>query len=217
LIRTLIASAPDHQRDALAAALRSSDIRVGVIACPLRHLIEALPEQPFNAVLVSVALPGADRATRARWRALVSAAKPAPVLAIVHGPSDERLVDLLSAGVVGAVMSSRPEHAAAAIEAALAGHLAIPRESTALLLATVVRQEQLIFGDGPTSQLTTRERQVFRLMQEHRTTNDIALELGVAPVTVRTHVSAIMRKLSVGDRSAAVELGADEGIRSPGR
>jgi DNA-binding CsgD family transcriptional regulator len=86
-----------------------------------------------------------------------------------------------------------------------------------LLLATVVRQEQLIFGDGPTSQLTTRERQVFRLMQEHRTTNDIALELGVAPVTVRTHVSAIMRKLSVGDRSAAVELGADEGIRSPGR
>jgi DNA-binding NarL/FixJ family response regulator len=180
-------------------------------------LIEALPEQPFDAVLVSLALPGADRATRARWRALVSAAKPAPVLAIADGPGDDRLVDLLSAGVSGAVIGARPEHAAAAIQAALAGHVAIPRETTELLLATVVRQEQLIFGDGPTSQLTTRERQVFRLMQERRSTNEIALELGVAPVTVRTHVSAIMRKLSVEDRRSAIELGSIEDIRSPGR
>jgi DNA-binding NarL/FixJ family response regulator len=54
--------------------------------------------------------------------------------------------------------------------------------------------------------LTSREWEVLELMRRKMTTAQIARTLVVSPATVRSHVAAILRKLRVPDRDAAVRL-----------
>jgi DNA-binding NarL/FixJ family response regulator len=56
------------------------------------------------------------------------------------------------------------------------------------------------------SKLTSREWQTLELMRQGLSTAEIAERLYVSPVTVRTHIAAILRKLQVTDRRAAVEI-----------
>lgn len=52
--------------------------------------------------------------------------------------------------------------------------------------------------------LTTREREVFRLLILNKTTKDIAKELNISEKTVRNHISNTMQKLGVNGRASAV-------------
>ena len=54
--------------------------------------------------------------------------------------------------------------------------------------------------------LTSREWEVLDLMSRRLSNAQIARELSVSPVTVRSHVSAVLRKLRVPDRDSAVHL-----------
>ena len=61
------------------------------------------------------------------------------------------------------------------------------------------------FVPGPVfPQLTKRERQVLGLMAEGRRNQDIAAELFLSPLTVKTHVTHIFSKLGVGNRIEAI-------------
>jgi two-component system, NarL family, nitrate/nitrite response regulator NarL len=63
------------------------------------------------------------------------------------------------------------------------------------------------------AQLTEREAEVLDLMANGLSTEEIAGRLFVAQVTVRTHIAAILRKLRVKDRDAAVRLA--RGVAEP--
>jgi DNA-binding NarL/FixJ family response regulator len=54
--------------------------------------------------------------------------------------------------------------------------------------------------------LTSREWQVLDLLRHGLATSEIARRLFVSPATVRSHVAAVLRKLRVPDREAAVRL-----------
>jgi DNA-binding NarL/FixJ family response regulator len=54
--------------------------------------------------------------------------------------------------------------------------------------------------------LTSREWQVLDLLRHERTTAQIAEDLVLSQATVRSHIAAILRKLRVADRAAAVRL-----------
>lgn len=55
--------------------------------------------------------------------------------------------------------------------------------------------------------LTKREREVFLLLVENKSTKEIAQELNISEKTVRNHISNVMQKLGVkGRASAVVEL-----------
>ena len=55
--------------------------------------------------------------------------------------------------------------------------------------------------------LTKREREVFLLLVQNKTTKDIASDLSISEKTVRNHISNVMQKLGVkGRASAVVEL-----------
>jgi DNA-binding NarL/FixJ family response regulator len=58
-------------------------------------------------------------------------------------------------------------------------------------------------------ELTCREWEVLTMMYEGLSTADTAQRLFVSPVTVRRHVSAVVRKLGVQDREAALRLMRD--------
>ncbi len=52
--------------------------------------------------------------------------------------------------------------------------------------------------------LTPRERKIFELLIENKSTKDIAQELGISEKTVRNHISNVMQKLGVNGRAGAV-------------
>jgi DNA-binding NarL/FixJ family response regulator len=108
-----------------------------------------------------------------------------------------------------------PKRLAPALRGVLAGEAVLPR----WLVLKVVDQlratprRRIALPNRPTAaQLTEREAQVLDLMGRGLSTEEIAGRLFLAQVTVRTHIAAILRKLRVPDRKAAIRLarGASE-------
>ena len=62
----------------------------------------------------------------------------------------------------------------------------------------------LTTDEGQAVELTTREKEILRCLSRGMSTNSIAKELFIAPVTVRNHVQSILHKLDVHTKLAAV-------------
>ena len=67
-------------------------------------------------------------------------------------------------------------------------------------------------GLPPQESLTPREEQVLQLLVEGKAVREIALELGIAPSTVKNHVQSIYGKLQVSNRAEAVRKSMRAGI-----
>ena len=75
--------------------------------------------------------------------------------------------------------------------------------------------EHLAHGErrvAPADELTPRELEVLRLIAEGRSNKVIARELGVAEKTVKTHVSHVLAKLGLTDRTQAALYAVREGL-----
>ena len=64
----------------------------------------------------------------------------------------------------------------------------------------------------PDSDLSAREQEVLRLLASGKTNKDIASSLGIAEATVKCHVSAILVRLNVSDRTEAVVTALQRGL-----
>jgi DNA-binding NarL/FixJ family response regulator len=73
-------------------------------------------------------------------------------------------------------------------------------------LARRARRGYLVLRSGRRVPVSPREQQVAELLTEGASTRTIADELGVSVVTVRRHVSALMRKLDVVSRDCMISL-----------
>jgi DNA-binding NarL/FixJ family response regulator len=66
------------------------------------------------------------------------------------------------------------------------------------------------------AELTEREREITRLVAAGLTNSEIAGRLVISPLTAKTHVSNVLRKLGCRDRAALVALAYESGLVSPG-
>jgi DNA-binding NarL/FixJ family response regulator len=66
--------------------------------------------------------------------------------------------------------------------------------------------------DGPAAVLTSREREVLALIGRGCTNDEIARQLVVSPLTVKTHVNHIFSKLDLRNRAAAIVFAFDHGL-----
>ena len=74
------------------------------------------------------------------------------------------------------------------------------------------RVEQQINEDEKIEELSDREFQVLELLAQGMSNKELAEELYISEKTVKNHVSNILRKLSVNDRTQAVILGLKKGL-----
>lgn len=166
----------------------------------------ALAHQP-DACLLDINMPGAG--IDACREILVSVPRTAVVMLTVSGETDD-LLGALRAGARGYLMKGMdPSRIGQSLRDVLDGEAALPRWLTARLIEEFrnddrrSRHRSLRKRGG---QLTPKEWDVLELLREGLTTKAIAERMSVAAVTVRTHVAAILRKLSVGSRDEAVAL-----------
>jgi DNA-binding NarL/FixJ family response regulator len=91
----------------------------------------------------------------------------------------------------------------------LRGEAALSRRLVARLIDEFRERgdrKRLTIAGGRSVELTGRESEVLDLLLQGLSTLDIAGRLFISPGTVRTHVAAVLRKLQVPDREAAVRL-----------
>jgi len=124
--------------------------------------------------------------------------------------TDEDLVAALRAGVSGYPLKDMPfEGLGDELASVLDGRVALPPELVGRLVAefrdSAPRRRALLGGPSGV-QLTSREWQVLHLLRQGLATSEIARRLFVSPATVRSHVAAVLRKLRVPDRDAAIRL-----------
>jgi DNA-binding NarL/FixJ family response regulator len=208
--------ADDHAatRAGVREALTNGGFRVVAEAATGPAAVEAaLRERPDVCVLDTV-LPGSGIAAAAE---ITDQLPGTAVVMLTASTDDADLFAALKAGATGYLLKDmNPERLPNALRGVLAGEAAVPRTLVARVLREfrgAERRPLIAFLRRRGVDLTSREWEVLELLREELTTAQIAARLGVAPVTVRRHVSSILGKLNVPDRKAIVRLLEEHGIR----
>jgi DNA-binding NarL/FixJ family response regulator len=132
-----------------------------------------------------------------------------PVVMFAASSSDSDLFAALRAGASGYLLEDDDQ---ARLPRALRGVLGGTAALSPILVARVLREfrtphsTSLASVAGPLVDFTRREQEVLHLMRQGASTADMASHLFVSPATVRSHISAIVRKLRAEDRESAVRL-----------
>ncbi|WP_185035707.1 response regulator [Streptomyces candidus] len=208
MIRVLLVD--DHQvvRRGLRTFLEvQEDIEVvGEAADGAEGVAQAESLRP-DVVLMDIKMPGTDgiEALR-RLRALDN---PARVLIVTSFTEQRTVVPALRAGASGYVYKDvDPDALAGAIRSVHAGHVLLQPEVAGALLAQDVPHN----GQGRSTSLTDREREVLALIADGRSNREIARALVLSEKTVKTHVSNILMKLDLADRTQAALYAVRHGL-----
>jgi DNA-binding NarL/FixJ family response regulator len=209
-IRVLLVD--DHQvvRRGLRTFLEvQSDIEVVGEAADGDEGVARAEELRPDVILMDVRMPGTDGI--AALRRLRDADNPARVLVVTSFTEQRTVVPALRAGAAGYVYKDiDPDALAGAIRSVHAGHVLLQSEVADALLA---REP----GGGATGRggtLTDRERQVLALIADGRSNREIARALVLSEKTVKTHVSNILMKLDLADRTQAALWAVRHGVES---
>jgi DNA-binding NarL/FixJ family response regulator len=169
--------------------------------------LEAAEELDPDVVLLDLKMPGSDGVEA--LRGLRERGRRARVLVVTSFPEPAAVLPAVRAGAAGYVYKDvDPPALAAAIRAVHAGHVLL-HPDVARLLA--------VGQDRPAgTQLTVRERDVLAEIARGRSNREIARGLGVSEKTVKTHVSAVLAKLGVQDRTQAALYAVRTGLVDAG-
>ncbi len=134
-----------------------------------------------------------------------------PVLILTTSREEQDLVESLQQGAQGYLLKDmEPEELMAALDEAVRGHTVIAKELTGVLARAVQRESlEELAPDSGFGDLTPREREILCLLAEGQSNKVIARNLGITDGTVKLHVKAILRKLSVHSRVEAAVLAVE--------
>lgn len=208
-IRVLLVD--DHQvvRRGLRTFLEvQDDIEVVGEAADGVEGVERTEELRPDVVLMDVKMPGMDGIEA--LRRLRELDNPARVLVVTSFTEQRTVIPALRAGAAGYVYKDvDPDALAGAIRSVHAGHVLLQPEVADALLA---QEEGGGGGQGRGNGLTEREREVLALIADGRSNREIARALVLSEKTVKTHVSNILMKLDLADRTQAALWAVRHGI-----
>lgn len=175
-----------------------SDIEVVGEASDGNEALEVVRETLPDIVLMDLVMPNADgvEATRA-----VTAASPSTrVIVLTSFSEDEKVFASIKAGAQGYLMKDvLPQDLVKAIRTVYSGEAQLDPEIARKLMQEFTNPQPAT----PRHDLTERELEVLRLIAHGKTNKDIAGDLVLSEKTVKTHVSNILQKLHLSDRTQA--------------
>jgi len=209
--------ADDHA--ATRAGVRGALERGGFVVCAEvasgPEAVEAALRTRPDACLLDVHMPGGDGIEAA---AEIARRLPGTAIAMLTVSGDEEdLFAAIQAGAAGYLLKDvDPERLPHALAGVLAGEAAIPRPLVGRIVAELGerRRRRVPLAHGG-AELTPREWEILELLHGGASTAQVAGRLGVSEITVRRHVSSVLRKLRVKDRRGAFAL--LDGLRGRGR
>jgi DNA-binding NarL/FixJ family response regulator len=217
-----IVVADDHQvvRAGFAALLETQpDFTVVGTASDGNAAIRASRELHPDVVLMDVRMPGVDGIEATRQLAGPAAAGPhiPRVLILTTFDLDEYVYDALCAGASGFLLKDvTAERLFDAVRVVAAGDALLAPSVTRRLISEFA-QLRPTASQPPAAlaSLTPRETQVLKLMAEGLSNPELAARLVVSEETVKTHVSRVLAKLGLRDRTQAVITAYESGLVVP--
>jgi DNA-binding NarL/FixJ family response regulator len=205
--RVLVADDHPPTRAGVRAALERDGFVVCAEAGDARSAIEAARRERPDVCLLDIHMPG-DGIHAAET---ISGELPdTAVVMLTVSRTDADLFNALRAGAAGYLLKDiDPIRLPLALRGVLEGEAALPRRLVALLIEEFrerKRRRRIPLVGRRGVELTDREWEVLDLMKQGLSTDEIAARLFISPVTVRTHVSSVLRKLHVPTREAALAL-----------
>jgi DNA-binding NarL/FixJ family response regulator len=202
-------------RDGLAMLLGlERDIQVAGVAENGAQAVDLVEKLAPDLVLMDLKMPGmngieATRQIRARFPHV-------KVLVLTTYDDDDWVLDAVRAGAAGYLLKDTPrDEVMRAVRGTMAGRSYIDPAVAGKVLGQVAsrqtRPSSLI-----TDKLTEREIDVLRLLARGLSNADIAARLYLSEGTVRNHVSTVLAKLDLQDRTQAAILAIQHGLAENG-
>ena len=219
-VQIIVADDQQVVRAGFAALLGTQpDFTVIGTACDGAEAVRLCRELRPDVVLMDVRMPGMDGIEATRQ--LADLGRDAPrILILTTFDLDEYVYDALRAGASGFLLKDvTAERLFDAVRVVAAGDALLAPAVTRRLISefTRLRPVQDAAPSAALSVLTPRETEVLRLVAEGLSNPEIARRLVVTEETVKTHVSRILAKLGLRDRTQAVVAAYESGLVVPGR
>jgi len=183
--------------------------------------LERIARDPPDVVVMDVRMPHLDGVEVTRRLVadeyITGGDFTVAVLILTTFNDDRAVYEALRAGASGFLLKNAAPHVLGdAIRAVAAGDAWLdPAVARALLADFAARPEPGLPSPAELERLTLREKEVLMLAAHGLTNTTIAAHLGVSEATVKTHLSRLMMKLGLHDRSQAVALAYKSGLVRP--
>jgi two-component system response regulator NreC len=214
-IRVLIADDHAIVRDGLQQLLKNrQDMEVAGEAEDGHQALERAKALRPDVVLLDIAMP---RLSGIEVIGLIRSAVPDSQVVVLSMHAKETYVQqALAAGALGYVLKASPsQDILDAIKAAQRGEYFLSSRLQAEVIGKYLKAQQSVPSVRSYDLLSEREQQVFRLVAQGRSTNQIADILCVSPKTVEKHRTSLMNKLNVHDRLELLKYAIKIGIVDP--
>lgn len=198
------------------------DLHVVEQASDGREAVEAVRQHRPDVVVLDVRMPrmsGVEAATAIRAGIPGMWGDPPKVLLLTSFDSDETIDDGVRCGASGFILKQAPPASlVAAVKAVAAGQGWLDPAVVPRVLDTLAPRQQdrsrtdARAGDKAFTELTAREREILELLAEGMSNRELADELSLSLATVKNHVSHILTKLGLRDRSQATALAHRRGL-----
>jgi two-component system nitrate/nitrite response regulator NarL len=205
----------DHTlfREGLQSLLSRHGIEVVASAGDGREGIRLSQELNPDIVLLDMRMPGM---TGLEVLKQFQQLKFKPPVVMLTTSGDERdLVEALRNGAKGYLLKDmEPDNVVAALREIIKGETVVAPNLTQILAKVVKGEDPLEPEPSPLDTLTPREREILSLLAEGQSNKVIARNLGISDGTVKLHVKAILRKLSIHSRVEAAVIAVEQGLRA---
>lgn len=200
MIRVLFADDHEMVRIGVTAYLSSqSDIEVIAEADDGTEAVELAFEHKPDIILMDLVMDQMDGIEATKH--IIEKWPEAKIIVVTSFLDDEKVYPALEAGATSYMLkTSKANEIADAIRATYEGQSILEPEVTGKIMNKMRSKPVNYLHED----LTEREREVLKLMAEGKTNQEIADELFIAMKTVKVHVSNVLGKLDVQDRTQAV-------------
>lgn len=218
MIRVLVADDQAAVRGSFAALIASEEeMQVAGEAMNGREAVDLARNVFPHVVLMDIRMPVLDGLEATRLICCDPTLQATRVLVLTTFDLDEYVYKALRVGASGFLLKDAgPHELLDAIRVIATGDALIAPSITKRLIAEFAARRDPNAPLAALAHLTEREREILRLVARGLSNAEIAGRLVISPLTTKTHVGRILRKLDCHDRAQLVALAYESGLVTPG-
>ncbi|MFI1769704.1 response regulator [Streptomyces sp. NPDC020800] len=171
-----------------------------------------------DVVLMDIRMPGVDGLQATQEICADPALGHTKVVILTTFGQDDYVLAAFRAGASGFMMKdTHPAEMLLAVRTVAAGDSLLLPHRTRHLVAKYIHREASTPSPISLNRLSPREQEILRYVGRGQSNDEIAANLHLSPLTVKTHVSRILTKLDARDRVQLVVLAYESGLLRPGQ
>jgi DNA-binding NarL/FixJ family response regulator len=218
VIRVLVADDQAAVRDAFAALIDAhEDMQIAGTAAHGRQAVDLARRTFPDVVLMDIRMPVLDGLEATRLICADPTLERTRVLVLTTFDLDEYVYSALRSGASGFLLKDTPRRELLrGIQVIAAGDALLSPGITRRLIAEFAARRDPLESSPLIDELTDREREILRLIARGLSNDEIAGRLVISPLTAKSHVRNILRKLDCHDRAGLVAIAYENGLVTPG-